>query len=116
MRNLLLILSTFIFATETVGQTLSEPLGNMKSFHKNSDGISIQTDNGNLKVIVYSPAVIKIDITRNAAFNDFSYAVVAVPDSKTHFTVEETTDKITVTTDSLMVALSKKPVRIYLWS
>jgi len=96
-------------------QSLSKPLGNFKAVKKLSNGISIQTDFGNMKAVVYSASVIKIDITQHSSFDDFSYAVVAAPDAKTKWDLVEKKDTIYITTDSLTLAISKRPVRISLY-
>jgi hypothetical protein len=52
---------------------------------KVTNGISLQTDYGNMKLMVYASNVIKINATRNDYYNDFSYATVAVPDEKVKY-------------------------------
>jgi len=96
-------------------QSLSKPLGNFKAMKKIPNGISIQTDFGNMKAVVYSANVIKIDITQHSSFDDFSYAVVATPDASAKFSLKEEKEKITITTDSLQLIIAKNPVRISLY-
>lgn len=107
----------FLIATlQLHAQSLSKSLGNLKSMKKHQHGLVLQTDFGNMKVTVYSPNVIKINATRNNTFNDFSYAVVAEPDPATRYTVTEDKNSVTVTTDSLMLVITRQPVRVSLYN
>lgn len=108
---LLMLLSFSVYA-----QTLSRSMGNMKSMKKTSDGIIINTDFGNLKATVYSSNVVKINITRNNTFNDFSYAVAVSPEAAVNFSIREEKSKITLSTDSLTLTISRQPVRVALYN
>ncbi len=109
------VLLLSFFTSSAWSQSLSHPLGNFKTMKKISGGISIQTDFGNMKALVYSANVIKIDVTQHPSFDDFSYAVVATPDASTKFSLTEEKEKITLTTDSLKLVIMKKPVRISIY-
>jgi alpha-glucosidase len=109
--SLLMLLSFTVCA-----QSLSRSIGNMKTMKKSAQGITIQTDFGNLKATVYSPNVVKINITRNSVFTDFSYAVNVSPTEAVKFTVTEYKNKITLATDSLTLSISKQPVRVALYN
>ncbi|MEO5673046.1 MAG: glycoside hydrolase family 31 protein [Chitinophagales bacterium] len=111
---LTVIPSLAFFISEASGQVLPVTLGNFKSAKKITNGISIQTSSGNLKAVVYSSSVIKINVTRNAVFDDFSYAVVATPDESVRFSVQDGVQHISIITDSLQLIIQKKPVRITL--
>src|ERR1043165_1061323 len=112
-------LSSFLFLSiflSLSAQSLNKSLGNFKSLKKIPNGVSIQTDFGNMKAVVFSSNVIKIDITQNTEFNDFSYAVIATPNASTKFILKEEKERITITTDSLQLVITKKPVRISLYN
>lgn len=101
---------------QLTAQSLSHSIGNLKSMKRVSNGITLQTDYGNMKVTVYTACIIKIDVTKNSAFNDFSYAVSAVPDPAVKFSVSDEKTQIKVTTDSMVLTISKQPVRIALYN
>ncbi len=114
---LMTVVVALIFINNPVhGQALSHPLGNVKSIKKIADGIILQTDFGNLKATIYTPDIIKISITKNPSFDDFSYAVATTPDPKTKFTIIDEKQDVTVTTDSLRLVIGKNPVRVSLYN
>lgn len=110
---LLLLIASFSILQ---AQPLSRSMGNLKSLKRMSNGVIVQTDFGNLKATVFTANIIKIDITSNSTFNDFSYAVVAEPQKDAHFSVNDGKDKVILTTDSLVLEITKKPVRIALYN
>ena len=113
MKQIVLPAIIFVFMLNHLfAQPVSRSLGNAKSMKKISNGIIINTDFGNVKVIVFSADVFKIDITKNASFNDFSYATVASPRENVHYDLKENKNDFTISTDSLIMMISKKPVRI----
>ncbi|HUM47986.1 MAG TPA: glycoside hydrolase family 31 protein, partial [Chitinophagales bacterium] len=116
MKKTWLLLLLLPLVNQLFAQSLSRSLGNLKSMKKITGGVILQTDFGNLKAAVYSASVIKIDITRNSSFDDFSYAVSALPDGEVKFTVTDEKEKITLSTDSLVLVISKKPVRVSLYN
>ena len=116
MKIILLYCLLMLLSFTVCAQSLSKSLGNMKTMKKSAQGITIQTDFGNLKATVYSPNVVKINITRNNVFTDFSYAVNVSPTEAVKFTVTEDKSKITLATDSLTLTISKQPVRVALYN
>ena len=65
MKKIVMFLFLIQIISVAKSQELSKPLGNLKSMKKISNGIILQTDFGNLKALVYSANVIKIDVTKN---------------------------------------------------
>jgi len=117
MKKKLLLIPALLFSlTRISAQSLPKSLGNFKSMKKISNGVSLQTDFGNMKITVYSANVIKVDATQNTLFNDFSYATVAVPDGKLKYDVKENKSDIEITTDSVKLIIQKKPVRLSFYS
>lgn len=87
-------------------------IGNIERIEKERNGLSIQTNTGELKVVVYRDGVIRF------AYNPFgntnlkgSPAIIAVPDGA-DFSMTEEESKITLTTKKLQVDIKKQPVRI----
>lgn len=116
MKTIFFLIISALLIHQLQAQSLSKPLGNLKSYKKTSNGVVVQTDHGNLKATVYSANIIKIDITEHAAFNDFSYAVTALPDAQVKILIQDQRDNITISTDSLNLVITKKPVRVSLYN
>lgn len=85
-------------------------LGNLKKISKTNQTLTLSTTNGTAVVTVYSPEIIRIRVVKDNPGVDFSYAVIAEPRS-CNFKTEETTSFLSVRTDSLLLEISKKPVR-----
>ncbi|MFY8034842.1 MAG: glycoside hydrolase family 31, partial [Flexibacteraceae bacterium] len=116
MKNRFFLLSamlTFLFTQISKADNLPQSLGNFKSLTKNNSGIEIVTDFGTLKAIVYSPTIVRIRLSKNGEFDDFSYAVLNQPNI-TKFEVNDNKSFVSITTDSLQVIFSKNPVRVKL--
>ncbi len=105
----LMILSTVLSAQHM----LSKDLGNLTSFVKHANGITISAANGSARILLYSAAVIRVEISQNNSFNDFSYAVISSPKNEL-FNINETPEQIELTTDSCRLVIAKKPIRIKL--
>lgn len=116
MKKIVLLMLLLPCLTVLSAQTLSRSLGNLKTMKRNSNGISIQTDFGNLKATVYTASIIKIDVSQNSFFNDFSYAVTVTPDAGVSSKVQEEKEKISIITDSVVLEITKKPVRVSLYN
>ncbi len=106
--SLLGISSAFIQA-----QTLNKSLGNLSSQKNIEQGIVLNTENGNARILVYSPSVIRISLSKTENFDDFSYAVIAKPGNTKH-TIQDKGNSISIKTDSCELVISKNPVRFQL--
>lgn len=96
--------------TSTFNSSLSKSLGSLKKWTKEIYGLSGEMDQGRFKVVVYTDHTIRINLTREAEFEDFSYAVIATPQQQ-NFTVTEHPDTIEVRTEGMILSISKSPVR-----
>ncbi len=90
---------------------LSQSLGNLTVWEKSPTGITGKTHNSNFKIDLYSNSIARIHITKESSFNDFSYAVITPP-GKIAFEIEDTTNAITLRTNSLQVIITKEPFHI----
>lgn len=90
---------------------LSKSLGDVTAINKDQNSLTLKTTYGTMKVVVYSPNVIRFRTSANDTWDDVGYAVVAQP-MNAKFEVKEEADKITVSTDSLVVDLQRKPLRV----
>ena len=94
----------------TFKSVTSKSLGNLKSFTKSETGLIGITDNGHFKITVYSPAVIRISISPDNQFEDFSYSVVGKPEvSSIHLRDEP--NEVVVSTSETKLVITKNPVR-----
>ncbi|MGH2642446.1 MAG: glycoside hydrolase family 31 protein [Chitinophagaceae bacterium] len=90
---------------------VSHRLGNFKSFIKQANGITINASNTQVHLEVYSPTIIRINISRQSQADDSSWAVIRQPEGA--FTqIKDEKDSIVLTTDSLKVVVYKRPLSI----
>lgn len=96
--------------------TLSQGLGNLRSYAKTPQGLTFQTEGETGEVIVYGAAVLRIRIRRKDDISvNHSYAVIAVPE-KTAFSVREDKSALYLATAQLQLVISKKPLRFSLYN
>jgi alpha-glucosidase len=110
---LLSLLLSMLITQFSIADNLPKTLGNFKSITKNNSGFELVTDFGSLRAIVYSPTIVRIRISKNGEFEDFSYAVLNQPNI-TKFQIDESNTAIALITDSLQVIFTKNPVRVKL--
>lgn len=89
----------------------SQSIGNFAGYKKINNGILITAGEGALRVLLFSPSVVKISLTQDGNFDDFSYAVCAQP-QETSLEVEESDKDIRIITQALQVVVSKSPIRV----
>ncbi len=109
----LLILSFLIslFSSNSMAQTYPDnSLGSLKSFGNKGQEIVLETTNGKAGVIVYSPEIIRIRISKEKFEEDFSYSVIGKK-LNCDVKVEDKGSEIVISTDSLVLSISKTPVR-----
>lgn len=97
----------------TRNASLSQSLGILTKWTNDRSGLHGETDNGKFRVLVYNDHIIRITITKEDSFEDFSYAVIASPTSHNH-SVTEHNDFIEVRTNAVILTISKSPVRFAL--
>jgi alpha-glucosidase len=90
--------------------THNTSIGNLTSWNKTSEGLSGETTHGRFRVQLYNDAIVRISITQEETFDDFSYAVIAQPGSGNHDIVEDN-DQLVIKTSRLTVYIHKHPVR-----
>ena len=103
---LLLIASLPIFAQTN----LPLSAGKVTKIQRTEHGVVILATNASARLYTYSPAVIRIRITRQEPKNDFSWAVIRQPSSFCR-DLKETPDSAILFTDSLQVVIYKNPMR-----
>ena len=94
----------------TRNASLSQSLGILTKWTTERCGLIGETDNGKFRVLVYNDHIIRISITREDHFEDFSYAVIASPSSQSH-SITEHNDHLEIRTHAVVLTISKGPVR-----
>ena len=94
----------------TFKSVTSKSLGHLKSFTKSDFGITGITDHGHFRIIIYSPSIIRVSISADEQFEDFSYSVVASPKDTT-FDLKEDVKEIVISTSETKLVCTKNPVR-----
>lgn len=108
--NFFIIALSLLTYTVVAQVPVNTPLGNVEKLKVNNSTYTFSTSNGKAQVIVYSPNVIRIRIDKQNITPDFSYAVVSNPLPCT-VNVTNSAEVYTISTDSLMLRISKKPLR-----
>jgi alpha-glucosidase len=103
---LIVLFSSTIFAQEHM-QT--EILGNAETIDKQGDYLLIKTKEAEARVYVYSPTIIRVNITKNFDEKDTSFAVIQNPLNKVDYV--ETMGGVEVKTSALILRISKSPLR-----
>lgn len=110
------LLSIALLSACTCGaaaQPLSKSLSAVTNMQETAEGVVLNTANGNVKIQVYSPTIIRIQATKETTFNTFSYAVVANA-GKGLFKLDKADDKLSLKTDSCELLIYKNPLRFVL--
>ncbi len=91
---------------------LSQNPGQLLHWKKESFGISGTTEQGKFLVTIYHDSVIRIQITREDFFEDFSYAVIASP-SAIQWEITDASEVISISTSKLVLIIHKNPLSFY---
>jgi alpha-glucosidase len=108
------LLIAFIFcvnAQSLFAQTNLTQTGNIKTTKINGQNIDIATEAATIKLMVYSPSIIRVRMDKQVLRTDLSYAVVMQP-IVTKVAITQNEEAITVITDSLKALITKKPYSI----
>ena len=83
----------------------------VQDFQQDDQQVILQTEEAQVKVTVFSDAVIQIRaIKKGQAFEDFSYAVISAPQS-TSFDVQEDESHYFIKTSKIHLEIQKNPLR-----
>ncbi len=95
----------------TLFSETTKSLGSLAAWSTQASGISLRSDFGFCRVIIYNENIIRITASIQSSFESFSYAVVTSPE-EVGFSLNETDSEIVIATAQLTCILSKNPVRI----
>ncbi len=94
----------------SVNNSLSQSLGNLQGWKKESFGISGKTNHEKFRILIYNESIIRISLTRSEVFDDLSYSVIAEP-SNQDFTILDQEHLIEIKTSKTILAIEKNPMR-----
>ncbi len=89
--------------------------GNITGVNINGQQVAITTDNAFAQVMVYNANVIRVRMDRQPLSADFSYAVIAQPQT-TKTSITQDANSISITTDSVKMLINKKPFSVTLYT
>ncbi len=111
------IISIFIlslFISHGFAQTMVvDTLGNVQSIKKEANYLVIKTQGATAHVSVYSPSVIRINISRKPEVSGLEYAVIKSP---VDFNYNDDNKKIVVQTAQVKLVINKAPLRFYFYT
>lgn len=88
---------------------LNENAGKVLDWQKDANGISGKCENAQFMVTIYREGIVRIQITRDDVFEDFSYSVINKPQTTT-WEVTDSFTAITLTTRRVKVIIGKNPL------
>ncbi|NOS90925.1 MAG: DUF4968 domain-containing protein, partial [Cyclobacteriaceae bacterium] len=89
----------------------SQSIGNYTSHRATAQGVIIQSSAGILSITLFTPEVVQVRFTAGEPPEDFSYAVIAQPQTVA-FTVSDSSDSILIKTDQLQIKITKTALRV----
>ena len=111
MKKILFVIIAFFLITPMMAQQQEgKSLGNFVRLSKKGQVFTFKTTNGTAQVSLFSPTIFKISLWEKNYRDLPSYAVIAKP-QKVEFTFQENKDDFIIKTDSLVLQISKSPVR-----
>jgi alpha-glucosidase len=85
--------------------------GNLLTYNIGETGIAAHCENADVQISVYSPAIVRIDVSFSRVFEAFSYAVEAMPQANIH-KLFDNNDFIEIRTDHFSVVINKYPFAV----
>jgi alpha-glucosidase len=95
---------------EKFNSSLSHSLGNLTEWKQIPSGLTGETKYGKFRIQFYNDNVVRIQVTKEKDFEDFSYSVVASPANENIIVLDQP-DNLVLKTPSLVLAINKHPVR-----
>ncbi|HYW96058.1 MAG TPA: TIM-barrel domain-containing protein, partial [Bacteroidales bacterium] len=101
----LLVLTPFLLQAREV----SKSLGNLKSVNKTSEAVTITADGGYLKITPWNDNIIRIQISSDNTFDDFSYTVISQPEVSS-FKYADNSGYLKIESGNIILIVNKKPL------
>jgi alpha-glucosidase len=83
--------------------------GNVQGFKQQDGVLTIKTAEAEARVYIYSPSIIRVNISKNFNPDDTSFAVIRQPVAD--FDFDESSANIDITTSALKLSIQKSPLR-----
>jgi alpha-glucosidase len=87
------------------------PIGSVQAVDIDGQQVRLRTENAWIELTVYSDAVVRVRIDKRKPARDFSYSVVAKPQSS-RATISQDAAQLTIATPALKVLVAKQPFAI----
>jgi alpha-glucosidase len=85
--------------------------GNILTYKTCETGIVLHCENADVQISVYSPAIMRVDVSFNRTFDAFSYAVEAEPQANLHKFLDNSSF-IEIKTDNFTAVIKKHPFAV----
>jgi alpha-glucosidase len=106
----------FFFSDDIRAQSnFNKTLGNLTAHAFENNILTGKTTVGNFRITAYASSIIRLQVTQQENFNDFSYAVIAKP-AITKCNVREEPSRLLFSTDSIDLVITKSPVRFKMFN
>lgn len=93
-----------------LNNTLSQSLGDLEVWKNENNRLVGETTNGKFRIQIYENAIVRVTVTKNPTFENFSYAVVADADESIP-EVNDLAEAIEIKTKFGVLKITKTPVR-----
>lgn len=103
-----------IFSFQTYAQSSPvDTLGKIQAIQQKGNTLILKTDEAEARVWVYSPSIIRVNISKNFRSPDTSYAVIQTESALNY---SETASEILVNTSEIKLVINKSPIRFSFFS
>lgn len=106
----------FFFASTMLAGELNNTytsMGKVIAIQPTKVGVSIESNEGTLQTVVYSPTIIKVQYTKKGRIVDtLSYAIQSGFSPSASFSAKDAPEAYRIETDSLVMIINKNPIRI----
>jgi alpha-glucosidase len=96
-------------AVRKINSRLNEHSGRLLHWSREGSGISGQAERAKFLLTIYTDSIVRVQITRETFFENFSYSVIASP-SSVDWDINETDEALHITTARLIVVVNKNPL------
>jgi alpha-glucosidase len=113
IKNTIKLLSGLLVTFACIGSATAQSsavksIGNVTDVQISGQQVKLTTGVAHVEVTVYTPSVIRVRMDKQQLGDDFSYAVIAKPQT-TKSNITQTANEVTIVTDSVKLVIGKKP-------
>jgi alpha-glucosidase len=85
--------------------------GNVLTCNVTDTGVTMCCENADVRISVYSPTIVRVEVSFNRVFDTFSYAVEVEPQTNLH-KLSDSDDFVELRTDNFVVVVNKRPFAV----